>query len=113
VCLDTFPWNGHMTTLDSLWMGVLVLTLTGERRAARMGACILDALGMEGFVASSREDFVSKAVSLDADRSGLATLRAGLRERVGNSSLADGVGLAHALEAAYAAMHEAALHAKT
>lgn len=113
VCLDTFPWNGHMTTLDSLWMGVPVLTLAGDRRAARMGACILGALGMEAFVASSPQDFVSKAVALDADRGSLAALRAGLRERIGNSPVADGVGLARALESAYTTMHETALNTKT
>ncbi len=33
--LDTFPYNGHSTSLDSFWMGVPVITLVGETAVAR------------------------------------------------------------------------------
>lgn len=109
VCLDTFPWNGHMTTLDSLWMGVPVLTLAGDRRAARMGAAIMGTLGLEQFVAESAGDFVAKAVALARETDELATLRASLRVRLERSALADGAGLAQALESAFGSMHQRAL----
>lgn len=109
ISLDTFPWNGHMTTLNSLWMGVPVLTLAGDRRAARMGASIMGALGLDEFVARNTDDFVNRAVELNANRQHLAQLRAGMRQRIGASELADGIGLARALEQAYEKMHEAAL----
>lgn len=106
ICLDTFPWNGHMTTLDSLWMGVPVLTLAGDRRAARMGASIMGELGLREFVASSPEDFVAKAVALAGRLDVLAELRASLRGRLESSALADGASLARALEGAFRAMRE-------
>lgn len=109
VCLDTFPWNGHMTTLDSLWMGVPVLTLAGDRRAARMGAAIMGELGLTDFIAATPEEFVARAVALAGDPIVLGDLRTSLRDRLGRSRLADGAGLARALEAAFAAMHQAAL----
>ena len=35
--LDTLPYNGHTTSLDSLWMGVPVVSLAGKRRSAGPG----------------------------------------------------------------------------
>ncbi|HJV25394.1 MAG TPA: tetratricopeptide repeat protein [Aromatoleum sp.] len=111
VCLDTFPWNGHMTTLDSLWMGVPVLTLAGDRRAARMGAAVLHAVGLDDFVTRTPSDFVERAVALDKDRAYLGTIRADLRRRLTASALADGAGLAREMEAAFRQMHAAAVSA--
>jgi hypothetical protein len=35
VALDAFPYNGHATSLDALWMGVPVVSLAGERAVGR------------------------------------------------------------------------------
>ena len=63
LCLDPWPWNGHMTTLNCLWMGVPVLTLAGDRRASRMGKCILSCLGLDGFVADSQAAYLDLALA--------------------------------------------------
>ena len=44
LCLDPFPYNGHTSTLDALWMGVPVVTLAGRTAVARGGASILSNL---------------------------------------------------------------------
>jgi len=47
IALDTSPYNGTTTTLESLWMGTPVLTLTGKTHASRVSASILTARGHE------------------------------------------------------------------
>ena len=60
VSLDTFPWSGHTTACESLWMGVPILTCYGDRHAGRMASSILSYLDMDAFVAESPEEFIAK-----------------------------------------------------
>lgn len=100
ICLDTWPWNGHMTTLNCLWMGVPVVTLVGDRRSARMGASIMAEIGMEELVADSVVDYVDKALALAADPNRLAELRRSMRLRMQASRVMDAEQLTRNLEAA-------------
>jgi protein O-GlcNAc transferase len=88
--LDTFPYTGHMTTLDSLWMGVPVLTLTGDTAVSRGGASILRNLALQDLVASSQDQFVAIAAGLAGDLPRLSTLRSEMRQRMRESPLMDG-----------------------
>jgi predicted O-linked N-acetylglucosamine transferase (SPINDLY family) len=45
VLLDAFPWGGHATAYEALWMGVPVLTQRGERHAGGMVASVLTQVG--------------------------------------------------------------------
>jgi predicted O-linked N-acetylglucosamine transferase (SPINDLY family) len=104
VVLDAFPWSGHTTTCDALWMGVPVLTLRGSRHAGRMAASVLTAAGLAETVAATPDEFVARAVRLAADVKALAGLRAGLRERVAASALCDAVAFTRGLEDTYRAL---------
>ena len=37
IALDAFPFNGHTTTCDSIWMGLPVAMLRGNAYASRLG----------------------------------------------------------------------------
>ena len=101
ILLDTFPMNGGTTTCEALWLGVPVVTRSGEIFQSRAGLSILGSMGLDELVARSDEDYVSIAVALARDGERLAALRAGLRGRMRASPLTDGRGYARALEAAY------------
>lgn len=64
LCLDTPLCNGHTTGMDVLWAGTPVLTLPLDTLASRVAGSQLHALGFPELVASSKEDYVEKAVRL-------------------------------------------------
>jgi protein O-GlcNAc transferase len=101
IALDAFPWNGHTTACEALWMGVPVVTLYGERYAGRMAASALTAVGLTELIARSPEEYVAIAADWAADVDRLVRLRAGLRERMRTSPLCDGEGFTRSLEDAY------------
>jgi len=99
--LDSFPFNGVTTTLQSLWMGVPVLTLEGVRYCARVGGSILMNLGLHMLIAHSNADFIAKAKMLASNPGLLAQLRQGMRSRMQASPLLDEQRFTRDLEALY------------
>jgi predicted O-linked N-acetylglucosamine transferase (SPINDLY family) len=102
--LDTFPYNGHSTSLDSLWMGVPVVTLAGKSSVARAGVSQLSNLGLTELIARDSGEYVRIATGLAADLNRLGLLRAGLRERMKRSPIMDARGFARGMESAYRTM---------
>ena len=98
---DTFPFTGATTSLDALWMGVPVVTLTGGTSLHRAGTCLAMNLGLPELVASSEHEFVAKATALADNLPRLARLRAELRPRLEASPLGDAPRFAQKLEAAF------------
>jgi predicted O-linked N-acetylglucosamine transferase (SPINDLY family) len=92
--LDPFPYNGGLTTLEALWMGVPVITCPGETFASRHSLTHLSNVGLTQTIARNLEEYVTLAVSLADDLPGLATVRAGLRKRMASSPVCDGKGFA-------------------
>jgi predicted O-linked N-acetylglucosamine transferase (SPINDLY family) len=104
IAFDTHPYSGVTTTFNSLWMGVPVLTLTGDRLASRSSSSILGALGLQDWVADNPQAFVELAAAKARDLASLAALRIGLRERLERSALMDGKRFTQKLEDAFREM---------
>ena len=99
--LDTFPYNGTTTTCEALWMGVPVITLLGDRHAARVGASLLTRIGCPELIAATEQAYVEQAVRLASDLKTLSNRRKGLRARLRSSPLCDSAGFAAGLEDVY------------
>jgi predicted O-linked N-acetylglucosamine transferase (SPINDLY family) len=99
--LDTFPYNGHTTSLDSFWMGVPVVTRAGNTAVGRGGFSLLSNLGMSELAAFTDEDFVRIALGLCSDLPRLSYLRQTLRSSMEKSPLMDAAGFALHMEAIY------------
>jgi len=92
ISLDTFPYHGTTTTCESLWMGVPVVTLLGDRHASRVSASLLTAAGHPEWIARTQDEYVRLAAGLATDQAKLARLRAGLRSEIKASALCDYAG---------------------
>ncbi len=102
--LDPFPWTGHTTGCESLWLGVPMISLRGKTHAGRMVASVLHYAGLPDWIAETPEQYVQLAMKWAANPSALAELRATMRERLLRSKLCDAAGFARQVEAAYRAM---------
>ena len=99
VALDTFPYNGTTTTCEALWMGIPVVSLVGDRHAARVGLSLLTAVGHPEWAAETEEAYIETAVTLAQDRVLRSRLRESLRSEVAGSILCDHAGQATRFEA--------------
>ncbi len=94
IALDSFPVTGGITTIDSLWMGVPVVSLHGPAFHQRISHSLLGHAGFGDLSHAAPAGFVGAAVSLAGDPGRLAAMRLGLRDRLLASPLFDGAAFA-------------------
>jgi predicted O-linked N-acetylglucosamine transferase (SPINDLY family) len=68
VVLDTYPYNGATTTLETLWMGIPMVTRVGEQFAARNSYTFMKNAGIEEGIAWTDEEYVEWGIRLGKDR---------------------------------------------
>ena len=80
ITLDTFPYHGGNTVFESLWQGVPVITLMGDRITSRYCGSILHTTGLENLAVETEDDYIETAARLAADTERLTHLRQNLRK---------------------------------
>jgi predicted O-linked N-acetylglucosamine transferase (SPINDLY family) len=81
--LDPWPQTGGVSTMESSWMHVPVLTLLGDRVIQRTSASINTVLGFPELIATSKKQYIQTAMELvTTKRERLAEMRASLRDRM-------------------------------
>ncbi|HKF96813.1 MAG TPA: hypothetical protein VKB20_01040, partial [Steroidobacteraceae bacterium] len=104
--LDTLPYNAGTTASDALWAGLPVLSCAGEAFAARMGASLLQAIGLPELITTSRERYEQLAIELGQDRQRLEAIRQKLAAQRHSAPLFDTARFTGHLEDAYRKMYE-------
>jgi predicted O-linked N-acetylglucosamine transferase (SPINDLY family) len=89
IVLDTFPYNGGITTFEALLMGRPVVALRGDVLLARQSSALLETISRPGSIGESTAAYVDKARSLGLDPARLATAADGLREALFASPAVD------------------------
>jgi predicted O-linked N-acetylglucosamine transferase (SPINDLY family) len=67
IVLDTFPYNGATTTLETLWMGIPIVTQVGQQFAARNSYTFMLNAGIEEGIAWSQEEYIEWGIKLGLD----------------------------------------------
>jgi protein O-GlcNAc transferase len=104
IALDTFPYNGTTTTCEALWMGVPLVTLTGQPHRSRVSFTLLKKIGLADLATPNVDRYIELTAELAQDRVRLASLRAAMRSRFENSELRDEPRFVGNLESAFRAM---------
>lgn len=101
IALDTFPYNGGLTTCEALFMGVPVITLRGRTHTSRFGVSVLENAGLPELIAKNEAEYVNKAAKIAMKPEVLAEYHRNLRDYMQQSALMDGEGYIQDLEEEY------------
>lgn len=107
IALDTFPFNGGMTTMEALWMGVPVVTVAGSSVVSRQTLSALENIGVRELVFPDVDTYVQGAIALANDPARLADLRTRLRQAMAGSPIRQAEQFTRDLEALYRRMWRA------
>jgi len=108
IALDTFPYNGGVTTCDALIMGVPVISMRGDRHGNRMAYSILKNVGVEELAVSNLNEYIQRAIYLANDKDLLQVLHKNLRTMFQNSPLTDTENYVREIEEIYLQIWNAA-----
>ncbi len=102
--LDTLTLNASTTALDTLWAGVPLLAVSGDRFSNRISTTMLTSIGMADMVVDDLDAYVARAIHLATHPDELAALAERLKRNRETTVLFDVPRFARHLEAAYAEM---------
>ena len=112
VVLDTYPYNGATTTLETLWMGIPIVTRVGEQFAARNSYTMMMNVGVTEGLAWSDQEYVDWGVKLGKDEKLRQEIVWKLKKSRQTSPLWNGKKFARKMENAYQQMWQKYIDSK-
>ena len=106
LCLDTLPYNGHVTTSDALWAGTPVLTCIGKTFAGKVSASLLTASNMNELITNNLKEYEDLAVDLAINTRKLDNIKNKLKKNNKTSKLFNSEMFTKNLETAYKTIYK-------
>jgi predicted O-linked N-acetylglucosamine transferase (SPINDLY family) len=106
VVLDTFPYNGATTTLETLWMGIPLVTKVGQQFAARNSYTMMMNAGINEGIAWTDEEYIEWGIRLGKDENLRQQISWKLRQSRHTAPLWNGKQFTREMENAYQQMWE-------
>jgi predicted O-linked N-acetylglucosamine transferase (SPINDLY family) len=104
VVLDTYPYNGATTTLETLWMCIPLVTRVGQQFAARNSYTMMMNVGVTEGIAWTDEEYVEWGIRLGKDSDLRQQISWRLRQSRQTSPLWNAKRFTHEMENAYEQM---------
>ena len=104
--IDTFPYTGHTTASDALWVGLPVLTRIGKSFASKVSASLLNTIGLSELVTNSEKEYEDLAVELAINTTKLKEIKNKLKNNKTTKPLFNTQNFTRNIEKAYSLMYE-------
>jgi predicted O-linked N-acetylglucosamine transferase (SPINDLY family) len=104
VVLDTYPYNGATTTLETLWMGIPIVTKVGEQFAARNSYTMMINAGISEGIAWTDSEYLEWGIRLGIDLALRQHVAWQLKKAKHNASLWNARSFTKEMENAYTQM---------
>lgn len=113
VVLDTYPYNGATTTLETLWMGIPLVTRVGQQFAARNSYTMMINAGVTEGIAWTDKEYIEWGVRLGEDPALRQQISWQLRRSRQTAPLWNGRQFTREMEQAYTQMWQRYIEARS
>lgn len=113
IVLDTYPYNGATTTLETLWMCIPMVTRVGEQFAARNSYTMMINAGIQEGIAWTDEEYVEWGIKLGKDAKLRQDIAWRLKQSRQTAPLWNGKQFTREMEAAYEQMWQKYITSET
>lgn len=104
VVLDTYPYNGATTTMETLWMGIPIVTRVGQQFSSRNSYTMMMNAGITEGIAWTDEEYVEWGIRLGKDAALRQQISWKLRQSRQTAPLWNGKQFTREMEKAYEQM---------
>lgn len=112
IVLDTYPYNGATTTMETLWMGIPMVTRVGQQFSARNSYTMMINAGITEGIAWTDEEYVEWGIKLGKDENLRQQIAWKLRKNRQTAPLWNGKQFTREMENAYEQMWQKYIEGK-